>query len=102
MVVRIGALDRVADHHDELGVGHHACTALGRQRVEEVVGAALAGESLGAAWELSLIPLVAGGVIEIEVVQFLASCWGYLRVLDEVRIERRSSAALGSDDDEIG
>src|SRR5581483_11199872 len=103
MVMRVGSIDRVAQHHDELGVGRQAGDSPWNARVKEIVGTGFArerpvavqtGSRDTAGIELRLIPLPAAVEVEIEIMDLLCRRRQNPSMRSEVAVQRRGAGSL--------
>jgi CDP-glycerol glycerophosphotransferase len=108
-VGRVRALHRLAHHHHDLHVGQVVGDALGCERVEEVVAAALERRRLGSVSppggppqrEVTAVPAWPAFVLQVEVADPLGHRRaGDCGVVAQHAVEGRGAGALSADDDE--
>ncbi len=100
--VRDGALDGLAQEHDDAGVGHGLGRPGRRLRVEEVVGGGFEGQARSPQREVAAVPALAVVEATGEVLGLLAHAGHHLRVAAEVAVERAGATPLRADDEQVG
>ena len=107
--VRVGPLNRIAEHDDQTRVGQQPRQPLCGVRVGEVVGARLTGDvppagtmrqhsSGHSGGEMAAVPRLAFGVVQIEIAHLLEHRRADPGVARQQLVERCGAAALGTED----